>query len=41
VSIHDLVAGGHTPEVARQTFDTLSEKGLAQQDGGELMIGSK
>jgi hypothetical protein len=40
ISLHDLVAGGHSPEVARQTFDTLSEKGLARQQGAELLLGS-
>jgi hypothetical protein len=32
VSLRDLVASGHSLDIASQTFDTLSEKGLAQQD---------
>jgi hypothetical protein len=32
VTLRDLVASGHSLDIASQTFDTLSEKGLAQQD---------
>jgi hypothetical protein len=32
ISLNDLVASGHSIETATQTLDTLSEKGLAQQD---------
>ncbi|HUO09782.1 MAG TPA: hypothetical protein VM008_15870 [Phycisphaerae bacterium] len=32
ISLSDLVASGQSMEVATQTLDTLSQKGLAQQD---------
>lgn len=32
VSMRDLLAQGHTPDIARQTIDALSDKGLAQPD---------
>jgi hypothetical protein len=32
ISLNDLVASGQSIETATQTLDTLSEKGLAQQD---------
>jgi hypothetical protein len=32
ISMADLMAHGHTADVARQTFETLSDKGLAQRD---------
>jgi hypothetical protein len=32
LTLDHLTAAGHTPETARQTLDTLSEKGLAQPD---------
>jgi hypothetical protein len=34
VTIRDLVAAGHSVEVAEQTFDAIAEKGLAQQETG-------
>jgi hypothetical protein len=32
VSLQDLVARGHSLDTAQQTFDALSDKGLAQRD---------
>ena len=32
LTVQDLLNSGHSPETARQTFQTLSEKGLAQPD---------
>jgi hypothetical protein len=32
LSYDDLVASGHSPKIARETLDALSDKGLAQQD---------
>jgi len=32
LSLKDLISAGHSVDVAQQTFDALSEKGLAQKD---------
>ena len=32
LSLKDLISAGHSVDVAQQTFDAMSEKGLAQKD---------
>ncbi|HUO07827.1 MAG TPA: hypothetical protein VM008_05980 [Phycisphaerae bacterium] len=44
LTLQDLVASGHTLEVAQQTFETIQQKGLGRDQGGEtpaIILGAK